>query len=318
MLICQARPEIGYDEAAALPAGGVIMEWLAHFLNTVLFRLSDTNVTPLALLVMVVTILLAILAGRITRRAVSGVLVRRGGKGHEGTAYAVGRIMQYVVVTTGVLVGLENVGVSLKSLAAFSAVVMVGIGFGLQNIAQNFISGIILLVERPVQKGDFIHVGDTVGTVEEIAMRATRVVTRDGIAIIVPNSELIASRVINRSAPTNTARVLVRVGVAYGTDTRLVRQTLMEVADHDHRVLKQPAPHVFFRDFGESAMIFELAVWIDTPQHEFLITSDLRFAIDGAFRRMHIQIPFPQRELHMRAPAVAASGPVVLPGGKAD
>jgi small-conductance mechanosensitive channel len=280
-----------------------MMEWFGRFLNTVLFRLSDMNVTPVSLLVLVLTILVATLGGRITRRAVSGVLLRRA-KGNEGTAYAVGRIAQYIVLVAGVLFGLENLGVSLKSLAAFSAVLMVGIGFGLQNIAQNFISGLILLIERPVQKGDFIHVGDTVGTVEEIAMRATRVVTRDGVAIIVPNSELIASRVTNRSAPTNVARVHVKVSAAYGTDTRTVRDALLEVAAQDHRVLKDPPPHVFFRDFGDSAMLFELAVWIDRPQLEFIITSDLRFAIDAAFRRAHIQIPYPQCEVHVRNESV--------------
>ena len=277
------------------------MEWLNHFLHTVLFRLSDNDVTPLSLALLVLTIIVSVLLGRLARRAVSGLLLRKGGKQSHGASYAIGRIVQYLVAITGVLLGLENVGVSLKSLAAFSAVVMVGIGFGLQNIAQNFISGLILLIERPVQKGDFINVGDTAGTVEEIAMRATRIVTRDGIAIIVPNSELIASRVTNRSAPADTARIHVRVGVAYGTDVRLVRDALLEVASHDHRVLKTPAPHVFFRDFGESALEFGLAVWIDNPPMEWMIASDLRFAIEAIFRRMNIQIPFPQRDLHLRS-----------------
>jgi len=296
------------------------MEWLSRFLNTVLFRLSDTSVTPLSVLLLLLTFFGSVVAGRLTRRAVSSLLMRPGVKGQEGTAYAVARIAQYVVLAAGVLVGLENVGVSFKSLAAFSAVLMVGIGFGLQNIAQNFISGLILLVERPVQKGDFIHVGDTVGTVEEIAMRATRVVTREGIAIIVPNSELIASRVMNRSAPTHTARVHVRVGVAYGSETRHVREVLLEVAARDHRVLTEPSPHVFFKDFGESAMVFELAVWIDAPQLEFIITSDLRFAIDAAFRRHAIGIAFPQRDLHLKTgfQQLQSSPPKVLQGGKDD
>src|SRR5689334_3287698 len=111
------------------------MEWLSRFLNTVLFRLSDTNVTPLSALVLLVTFFASVVAGRLTRRGVSSLLLRRGAGGQEGTAYAVGRIAQYLVLTVGLLVGLENVGVSLKSLAAFSAVLMVGVGFGLQNIA---------------------------------------------------------------------------------------------------------------------------------------------------------------------------------------
>jgi small-conductance mechanosensitive channel len=296
------------------------MEWLSKFLHTVLFRLSDNDVTPLSLALLVLTILVSVLLGRVARRAVSGLLLRRSGKQSHGAAYAIGRIVQYLVAITGVLLGLENVGVSLKSLAAFSAVVMVGIGFGLQNIAQNFISGLILLIERPVQKGDFINVGDTAGTVEEIAMRATRIVTRDGIAIIVPNSELIASRVTNRSAPADSARIHVRVGVAYGTDVRLVRDALLEVAAHDHRILTTPAPHVFFRDFGESALEFGLAVWIDNPPLEWIIASDLRFAIEATFRRHKIQIPFPQRDLHLRSgwQEVKAAEPVPFPRSAAE
>jgi potassium efflux system protein len=276
------------------------MDWLMKSLHTVLFRLSDTPVTPLSLGIFMATAIVAAVLGRLTRRAVARMLVRRGAAG-QGLAYAIGRIAQYAVFIVGLLMGLENVGVSLKSLAAFSAVIMVGIGFGLQNIAQNFISGVILLIERPVQKGDFINVGETAGTVEDIAMRATRIITRDGIEIIVPNSELISGRVTNRSAPTPVARVHVAVGVAYGSDVELVRKTLLAVAAQHESVLADPPPYVFFNDFGDSSLNFGLAVWIDKPQLEFLITSDLRFAIDAAFRKAQIEIPFPQRDLHVRS-----------------
>lgn len=177
--------------------------------------------------------------------------------------------------------------------------VLARIGFGLQNIAQNFASGIILLVERPVQKGDFVDVGDAVGTVEDIAMRATRILTRDGVQIIVPNSELVSGRVVNRSAPTTRSRVRVNLGVAYGSDTERVRDTLLAVAAAEPRVLRDPPPAVFFKDFGDSALVFDLAVWIDTPQLEFVITSDLRFAIDRSFRETGLVIAFPQKDLHL-------------------
>ncbi len=275
------------------------MDQLDAILHRVLLRLSGTEVTPLSLLIFLGTVALAVVLGQLARRAVSRFFLRRGGSAQEGMAYALGRILQYLVVTLGVMMALDTVGFSIKSLAAAGAVVAVGIGFGLQNIAQNFASGIILLIERPVQKGDFINVGDTVGTVEDIAMRATRILTRDGVQIIVPNSELVSGRVVNRSAPTTRSRVRVTVGVAYGSDTERVRRTLLAVAAGDTRVLREPTPTVFFKEFGDSALIFDLAVWIDTPQLEFVITSDLRFAIDRAFREAELVIAFPQRDLHL-------------------
>lgn len=277
------------------------MDQLNDLLHRVLFRISDTDVTAFSICIFVVTLLVAITLGHIARRWVTGLLIRYSGTAHEGVSYALGRIAQYIITGLGVVMALENVGFSLKSLAALGAVLAVGIGFGLQNIAQNFASGIILLIERPVQKGDFIDVGNTSGTVEDIAMRATRILTRDGIQIIVPNSELVSSRVVNRSAPTTRARARISLGIAYGADAEMVRSTLMTVAGAESRVLKDPAPRVYFRDFGEHAMMFELAVWIDPPDQESNITSDLRFAIDKALRAAKIEVAYPQRDLNIRS-----------------
>jgi potassium efflux system protein len=274
--------------------------WVTYF-TTELFRLSGASVTPASLLVFLGTLIGAILAGRLIRRVTTRFLIRRGGAQAQGTAYAVARIAQYSVALIIVLVGLDNVGLSLSALATFGTFLSVGIGFGLQNIVQNFVSGLILLIERPVQKGDFVRVGDTAGTVEEIAMRATRIITRDGVAIIVPNSELISGRVVNLSAPTSTYRVRVAVGVAYGSDTSTVRRVLLDVAGGEPRVLEAPPPAVFFRDFADSSLAFELCVWLQDPHEEPLATSDLRFAIDAAFREAGIEIPFPQRDLHLRS-----------------
>jgi small-conductance mechanosensitive channel len=277
-----------------------MIEFILSYLNKHLFVLSGTPVTLLSLIIFGVTLLMAVTIGNLIRRAIYRMLIQRGGSTNQGLAYSLGRMGQYIIVLVGILVGLENLGVSLRSLAAFGAVLMVGIGFGLQNIAQNFISGLILLIERPVQKGDFVQVGDTAGTVEEIAMRATRIHTRDGALIIVPNSELITGRVVNRSAPTSVYRVRIPVGAAYHTDTAHVRETLLEVARQHARVLKSPPPYVFFQGFGESQLEFQLAVWIDAPAEEFIISSELRFAIDAAFRKAKIEIPRPQRELLLK------------------
>jgi small-conductance mechanosensitive channel len=276
------------------------------FLREELFRISNTPVSLLSLLLFLVAISLTLILARGARSAVTRFLGK--GKGAPtGMAYAMGRIAQYAVGTGGVLVSLDTLGVDLGTLAAFGAVMSVGIGFGLQTITHNFISGIILLIERPVQKGDFVVVGDVVGTVTEIEMRATKVVSRDGVAMIVPNSEFISARVVNQSHPTSRKRVQIRVGVAYGSDTALVRDTLIAIALEHPKVLHDPPPVVFFRSFGESTLDFDLAIWLDHPEPEPVVTSDVRFAIDRVFREKKIQIPFPQREVTLsRRPAISA------------
>jgi potassium efflux system protein len=268
-----------------------------------LFRISNTPVSLLSLLLFFVGVALTLILAKGARTAVGKFLgARRGAP--AGVAYAMGRITQYAVGTAGVLVSLDTLGIDLGSLAAFGAVLSVGIGFGLQTITHNFISGIILLIERPVQKGDFVVVGDVVGTVTEIEMRATKVVSRDGVAMIVPNSEFISARVVNQSHPTSRKRVQIRVGVAYGSDTALVRDTLVAIALDHPKVLHDPAPVVFFRNFGDSTLDFDLAVWLDHPEPEPVVTSDLRFTIDRVFREKKIELPFPQREVRLRREGV--------------
>jgi small-conductance mechanosensitive channel len=293
------RPVAGLSRAAVLwqPVPAMHFAIWLSYLHVELFRLSGASVTPASTLGLVVSLLIAVLLGHWARTLSRSFLIRRGG---EGTAYAVARIVQYAVVAVVALFGLDNFGVSLSSFAALGAMLSVGVGFGLQNIVQNFVSGLILLVERPVQRGDFVRTGDVVGVVDEIAMRATRIITRDSVTIIVPNSELISGRVVNLSAPTTRYRARVTVGVAYGSDTALVKQTLLDVAGREERVLETPPPQVFFRDFADSAMAFELCVWLESPQEEPSITSALRFAIVAAFRTAGIDIPFPQRELRLR------------------
>jgi small-conductance mechanosensitive channel len=267
------------------------------YLHTELFRLSGAPVTLASILGLLAALLVATVAGRWVRALTGRFLV---GRGEQGTAYAVARIAQYSVVSVVVLFGLDNLGVSLRSLAALGAFFSVGIGFGMQNVVQNFVSGLILLVERPLKHGDVVRTGDTVGVVDEIALRATRILTRDGASIIVPNSELVSGRVVNLSAPTTVYRVRIAVGVAYGSDTTRVKETLFEAARRDRRVLESRPPEVYFRDFADSALAFELCVWIDDPQGEPDVTSDLRFAIDAAFRAAGIEIPCPQREIRLK------------------
>lgn len=279
------------------------MPWPKH-LTVELFRLSGNPVTPASILGLLGSLIFAVIAGRWAASLAKRFLSSRGG---EGTAYAVSRIAQYLTVCFVVLVGLDNFGLSLSSLTAVGAFLSVGVGFGMQNIVQNFVSGLILLVERPIKRGDIVRTGDTLGVVDEIAMRATRVLTRDGEAIIVPNSDLISNRVVNLSVPTTEYRARVAVGVAYGSDLDLVKETLIRVAKENPDVLDNHPVQVFFRNFGDSSLDFELCVWIDAPEDEPAVTSDLRFAIDAAFRAANIEIPFPQRDLHIRSGGLTPS-----------
>lgn len=171
---------------------------ILNFFKSEIFVISGRPISFLTIAILVSGIIISIALGRWTRKLTSRIVTARGAV-EPGLAYSLGVIAQYFVTTAGILFALDNIGISLSALAAFGAILTVGIGFGLQNIAQNFISGIILLLERPVQRGDFIIIGDTVGTVHSISMRATRILSRDNVAIIVPNSKLISETVINQS-----------------------------------------------------------------------------------------------------------------------
>jgi small-conductance mechanosensitive channel len=240
------------------------------------------------------TVVVASLLAHSTRR----VLRARGTT--RGVEFAVAKIIRYAVTTVGLVAGVNAMGFRLDALLAASAVILVGIGFGLQNIAQNFISGLILLIEQPVRHGDFVKVGGTLGTVDDIGLRATHIVTRDEVTIIVPNSALVSAEVINHSRPTTNLRIRVAVAVAYGTDTDRVTKTLLDVAKENPNVLGEPAPEVRLEDFGESSLGFSLLCWIAHPRDDLRVGSALRFAIEKAFRRDGIEIPFPQRDVRVR------------------
>ena len=270
-----------------------------ELLDTRILSLAGSTVTAGSLLVgggiVLVTLLLANVLAFWTRRLLRA---REAGQGIE---FAVSKIVRYTVTAVGLIVSVNTMGFRLDALVAASAVVAVGIGFGLQNIAQNFISGVILLIEQPVRHGDFVKVGGTLGTVEDIGLRATHIITRDAVTIIVPNSALIGAEVINHSRPTTNLRIRVAVGVSYGADTAKVVRALTEVAAENAQVLHDPAPEVRLEDFGDSALSFALLCWIADPREDLRVGSALRFSIDRVFRREGIEIPFPQRELHLRS-----------------
>jgi small-conductance mechanosensitive channel len=262
-----------------------------------LIVLSGTPVTTLTLLTAIAIIVIARICGSIFGRSMDRIFVRRGLD--QGLRFAIGKILRYTITTIGVLVALSTIGINTSAVMAGGAVLLVGIGFGLQKLAENFISGLLLLIERPVRKGDFIDVAGVLGTVEDIGLRATHVVSRDGLTVIVPNASLITNTVINHSQPSHTRRVWVRVGVAYGTDLDHATKVLLEVAAAEPKIAAEPSPDVRHDGFGDWAIMLALVVWIPEAKEEALVSSRLRFAIDRAFRANHIVIPMPQRDVHL-------------------
>jgi len=217
-----------------------------------------------------------------------------------GVQESITTIMVYVLWVVGILVSLTALGFSTTSLTVAFGALGVGLGFGLQNIFNNFVSGLILLFERPVQVGDVVEVNGTWGTITKINVRSTQVQTFDNASLIIPNSEFISKQVTNWSFKDLRLRRIITVGVAYGSDVELVRETLFEIVHKHTRILKDPKPEVLFTDFGDSALIFKLRFW-STIDYFIPTETDIRFEIDRLFRERNIQIPFPQRDIHIRS-----------------
>lgn len=290
----------GFLALLALAWGGG--ESLAHGLGRILsypivvgdatFRLSGTL---MALLVMFFTHL----ASRLWRQALTGRILARSGMTH-GARDSVVTISTYLIWAMGILVALHVFGISTTSLMVAFGALGIGLGFGLQNIFNNFISGLILLFERPIQVGDDIEINGIWARVMQINVRATLVQTFDGAALIIPNSEFISNAVTNWSHQDPYLRRQINVGVAYGSDIELVRRTLLEAAANTALVLVQPQPDVLFTDFGASTLDFRLRVWT-TLDDMLRAETALRFEIDRLFRQRGIEIAFPQTDVHVRS-----------------
>ena len=219
-----------------------------------------------------------------------------------GISQSIGTITQYLVVIIGAFVIIQNVGINLGSLNVLAGALGVGIGFGLQNVANNFISGLIILFERPIKVGDRIDVGNIAGDVVKISARSTMVNTNDNISVIVPNSEFINNRVINWSHNDRNVRFHVPVGVSYNEDPAQIKEILLDVARNHKDVLKRPAPDVLFVEYGDSSLNFDLLVWTSTYINKpIILKSQLYYEIFEKFKEHDIEIPFPQRDLHIKS-----------------
>ena len=273
---------------------------ILDILRKKLVSLGDVTITPAVLITVVLIMLGAFWMSRLLRGMLRRNVFRRTHL-NIGTQETICRILHYIIMSMGFFIAIQQVGVDLTTLAAISAVLMVGIGLGLQNITSNFTSALILLFERPVQVGDFVEVGGVQGRIRVIKTRSSIVETLDNVSIIVPNSNFITENVTNWSYRDSKVRIHVSVGVSYGSDVDLVAETLLQVGRAHQEVLLNPEPAIQFLEFGDSSLNFDLLIWINDASRQYFVRSDLNFAVVKAFREQGITIAFPQRDLHIRS-----------------
>ena len=278
-----------------------VIEFVEYFLNFKLFEINKTAVTPSSIFMFVIFIAAFALTSRLLQRVLRAHLFSRM-RIDEGMQYTLTRIIHYLVMIIGAVVAFQFIGIDLTGLAVIVGFLSVGIGFGLQNITSNFVAGVILLLERPIKVGDRIMVGNQEGDVVEINMRSTTIRTLNNIAVIVPNSEFVSSKLENWSYGDETVRVDVNVGVSYESDLETVIRSLREVAAEHPEVLKKPAPDVLHTGFGDSAWNMRLRIWLEDSQRHLEVHSEINCAIVRKFQQNGIEIPFPQRDLHVRSP----------------
>ncbi|TYP93714.1 Mechanosensitive ion channel [Fodinibius salinus] len=276
------------------------LDYLHYFLNLKLFTVSGVSVTVATIALFIFLLVSFISLGIFVRRMLNQRILQKF-RIDKGTSYTLSRIIQYIIISVGVLISFNVVGINLRSLTVIFGLLSVGIGFGLQNVTSNFISGLIILFERPISVGDRVMVNNIEGDITEINIRSTMVRTINNISIIVPNSEFVSKDVINYSHGDTTYRLDLEVGVAYGSDLDTVIKALEEVAAQNKFVMKKPEAEVHLVEFGESSWNMQLRAWIEDVKYHPKVRNQLNQAIVRAFKEYDIVIPFPQRDLHVRS-----------------
>jgi len=276
-------------------------ETIGEVLDARLFMIGDTPVTVSTVLTVLVIVLTTIIASRLIRRAVKRALLRR--VGNEGTIAAINGLLHYVVLAIGLSIGLQTMGLDLTALLAAGAVFAVGLGFAMKNIAENFVSGLILLVERTIRPGDIIDVDGRFVKILKMGVRATLVQSRDGEDIIMPNSILVQSAVKNYTLQEPVFRSRVPVGVVYSSDMKLVHETLLRAAATAIREIPELVddrePEIIMVGFGDSSVDFQVAIWQTDPWRVMAVRSQIAQRIWWALKEAGIVIAFPQLDVHL-------------------
>jgi len=276
-----------------------VFDWLGETLSHE-WVIGSFSIALGNIIIFVISIWLAIIISRFVRFILDGDVLPRLDL-PRGVPGAISIITSYLIIGFGIIVAIMGAGINLNSFALLAGALGVGIGFGLQNIVNNFISGLILIFERPIQIGDAVQVEELSGRVTHIGIRSSTIKTWDGAEVIVPNGNLISNKLINWTLSDQRRRIEIKVGVAYGSDVSLVMETLLECAKQNEKIIEYPAPQVLFDDFADSSLNFELRCWTADFASWVEIRSEIRVAIDKVFKEKNIEIPFPQRDLHIKS-----------------
>lgn len=268
-------------------------------LDEVLFTISGQDFTLGQLIIIPTVLIVGYLVIRWLARIITLRLVARHMQ--PDVVHLIRRIFYIVALVVLAITTLELLNVPLTAFAFVSGAIAIGVGFGAQNIINNFISGWILMWERPIRIGDFLEVGDAYGTVESINTRSTLIRRTDGVHLLIPNSALLENTVVNWTLIDDLARTKVRVGVAYGSPVKRVADLIRQATEEQETTLDDPAPVVLFEDFGDNALVFDVFFWINAVGERDLraIRSDIRFRISELFEANNIVVAFPQRDVHL-------------------
>lgn len=271
---------------------------LDRLLNTPLFTIARTSVTLLTLVTFAVVVLVTFYLSRLAQRGTVRAFRLRG-VADEGTSAVAARLASYAVLLVGLGMAAQTIGINLGALFAAGAVFAVALGFAVQNVGQNFVSGVLLLTERTIKPGDVLEVEGRVVRVTRMGMRATVARTRDEEDLIIPNATLVQNTVTNYTLRDTVYRLRTTVGVSYDSDVDAVMQVLLEAARAFPDRLSTQEPRVLLTDFGDSALMFEVLVWVHDPWRARALKSELNQSIWKTLKRSGITIPFPQRDLHL-------------------
>lgn len=280
---------------------GSFWDQVKDWLQWNIIALGDSKITLGLLLWLIISITAIFILSELIRKVLANKILSRYDL-DLGTRQSIATIVKYILICLGFITILQNTNVDLSALGILAGAIGVGIGFGLQNITNNFISGLIILFERPIKIGDRIEVNGVNGDVVKISARSTMVVTNDNISIIVPNSQFIDSPVINWSHHDRNVRFNIPVGVSYKENPERVKEILIQVAKDNPGVLKSPGPDVLFDNYGDSSLNFNLRIWTtEYTSKPRVLKSQLYYEIFKRFSAEGIEIPFPQRDLHIRS-----------------
>lgn len=272
---------------------------LDGILSKNLFKINDYQVDGYHIVISLFIVLITIVILRLFRKLIKRQI--HNNKIDKGKGLAIYQIIKYVVVIFSILIILDTLGIKITLVLAGSAALLVGLGLGLQQLFNDLVSGVFLLFEGIITVGDVIEIDGLIGKVKDINLRTSNVESRSGITIIVPNSKLVNDKVVNWSHNRGYTRFSITVGVAYGSDLKLVKKLLMQAAKEHEEVVSEPFPMVRFDDFGDSSLDFQVFFWSNNMFGIESIRSDVRFRIDELFRENHVSIPFPQRDLHFKS-----------------